>query len=539
MPFNTWSVPYLGMEHAAPYLAAQQQLATTLGQQLSNQQTGIQNQYLPQSLQSSILQQQLANQKQQTLMPYVEPGAQAELQNALNVNKYYGPSAQAQIAAQNAAAKGTLANAALVNYQLQHPELLAGGQAAQFGAMTDLMKRNPGIFGAVGGSANAPTAAPGINQSAAQQQPNSILSSILNRVSGPQTQQVPFAANQSSPIMNAPGMASPNAMPSQGGIQIPSAIQPSNPLQQTTAPSMGNQVLRSMLAQMQAPEIKNELDKQRLQGAAFTQADTASKAYMTAQGTSFGMDPSMVNKQLLSGKTLADMAEEKGFGRNPANWPNPDFAPTTATRTRNQQRQTAFAELEPISNFMNESLGEYAGTIHNYSPAQVWDMANTKFGNVQKGTPEYDKLKNFITASMLSREYNAVRNNSMGLTHIGQGAMNDMAETAMNDFKIFRPLMNKDLYVDSQNLLNQKIKLMSTAANLSTNVPLGVAGEVTNNPYINQVNQQQSTQPGASVQPPSLGQMIKVQDKNGKIVAQGTEEQVASFLKDHPDHRRA
>ena len=115
MPFNTWSVPVLGMEHAFPYFAAQQNLGNILGQQLQNQQTGIQNQYLPQSLQASILQQQLANQKQQTLMPFVEPTAQAELLKQQLENKYYGPNIQSEMGARAAAAKEALARAALTS----------------------------------------------------------------------------------------------------------------------------------------------------------------------------------------------------------------------------------------------------------------------------------------------------------------------------------------------------------------------------------------------------------------------------------------
>jgi hypothetical protein len=119
---------------------------------------------------AELLHQQLLNQQLQQTVPYAGQQAQADLLKQQLMNKYYPQATQSEINLRQAQGGLYGTEAAKNNYMLQHPGLLAGGQAAQLTALKDIL---PGLFGSqaagtgTGQTMNVPNQDPSVAAGAA------------------------------------------------------------------------------------------------------------------------------------------------------------------------------------------------------------------------------------------------------------------------------------------------------------------------------------------------------------------------------------
>lgn len=122
----------------------------------------IQGQQIPQNY-ANLQQSQLANQKSQTLMPFVQPQAEAELTKAQQYNQYYPQDIQSQVNSRNSATD-------LSKLKVKYPGLGESGIVGEL-AFANLLKDTPDIMQRFSS----------MNPQNQQQQPNSLQSQGQNQ----------------------------------------------------------------------------------------------------------------------------------------------------------------------------------------------------------------------------------------------------------------------------------------------------------------------------------------------------------------------
>ena len=136
--FSRPDFPMLTAEQANPWHTGinwsnqllQQALANKQNQALA-QQAAINAKYAEPTAQQALQKAQLLNQIAGVQAKYAEPSAQEELRKAQLYNQFYGPNIQSEMAARGAQANLARQHAAQAAYQLSHPGLMYGGDAAQ------------------------------------------------------------------------------------------------------------------------------------------------------------------------------------------------------------------------------------------------------------------------------------------------------------------------------------------------------------------------------------------------------------------------
>lgn len=449
--------PIIAGEDADP-MGAGLEAGNRFSKQLQDLYAGsVKNRYLPDVLKQNLIASQLNNRINQVKANYAEPTAQQELMKQQLANQWFSPEKQSEVNYRNALTSAVPseigqreAETKKTNYLTDNPAFMATTPLSQLLALQNALKNNPGLLS--GGGNNQPSSqAPAAGSNV--QLPNGSVAPVLP---GPR-------AN----ITDAQVSASP---PTTGA----------------------NNIYNSLLNQITGSGARAAEANQRVTGAPYLFAPPDSRRTMVGQAAAFGISPddatdAFVNK----GKRLADLAEEKGFGRDPSKWPEPSYNPTIATLSRNQQRQAAVAELNAVEPFINSSLGQYSQTIHGFSPKQVLDSFESLHGNTPNVNQKKEKLSDFLAASIVVPEYNAIRGRAMGLQNMGVEALRSIGGASMNDFKKFQSLVPPDVYMQAQTKANNLIKKMSSAANKAVKVKYGQEST----PQENQFQSQNSESP--------------------------------------------
>jgi hypothetical protein len=462
MPISPMYVQPLSFQQANPGLMGAQMgsdlVSSAFQNQIRNlqaQQMAMQNQVLPQTLQEQLQRLQLGNQAQGITNQYLPQTLQSE--NTLR-------GAQA----------GLMGTESQKNqFQINNPWTMMNGIPGQIGGLGYLVQHNPNMFNATPNAAGAqvtsgasstgqilppsPATQGGL---AALNSPNATLPQpnvpvMMQGVSG--GGEGDPAIQSPAPGGLAPGVAQPQTQPQAGQL--------------FGGNGFANQLVNSMMAQMQLPAARAAYYNQKVTGASYLDAPPDTKRYLIAQATAFGINPDQAARDFIAGKSLGQMAQDKGFGSEQGQWPTPDFMPTVATLSRNQMRQTAVSELTSVEPFINGALGQYSQTIGSYSPSQVIDSFNSLNNNTPEGQAKKDKLSDFLAATVVVPEYNAIRARAMGVQNIGVEAMQNIGKASMNNFNKFQSLVPSDVYMAAQTKANNLIRQMNSAATKASLVP--------------------------------------------------------------------
>lgn len=137
-----------------------------------------------------------------------------------------------------------------------------------------------------------------------------------------------------------------------------------------------------------------------------------------AQAEAFGVSNNAASKAFLEGKTIEDMAKEKGYDPNrPDTWPLPSYPPPPAVRTQQYKANIARAARNAIEPVLTDALAPYQGKIFGYSPKQI--LQATQNSNA-------DEQGKALAAAYMSTEMQALTGRAAGLQTIGLGMIRDM-----------------------------------------------------------------------------------------------------------------
>jgi hypothetical protein len=420
MPIQPMYFQPLSFQQANPLGAGMQQGSEIASNMFSNQlkrlqaqQMGIQNQVLPQSL-------------------------QAQLQQLQTNNQYLPQTLQSDIGLKNAQAGLMGTEAGKNQFYLNNPALMLPGMAGQVAGAYML----PGMM---------PQTSPppvNINQQTAPQ-----ASGIPADIARPQ--QVPSQMPANLPISNGNYPTLPGGLTPQQGNNIANQL---NAATGTPAPqSTGNPLVDQMMRMMFLPQQKDMAQMQYYasRASAYNNLTPDQKNQVLAQANAFGYDQTQAGQLLQSGKTLTDLATDKGFDANQGAWPDPIYAPTSAGRSLINRRQSSLAELNTLGPQLTQALAPYSQRIANYSPSQIADA-------ISGDNP--DQQARFLAAKALMPEYSALRLKVMQ-GQVGIEAIKEVQNASMGNIKSFQSLVTPEVYTKANQYMDQWLNQATGAAN--------------------------------------------------------------------------
>ena len=177
-------------------------------------------------------------------------------------------------------------------------------------------------------------------------------------------------------------------------------------------------------------------------GTGFDRLPVDEKKRAIGLTTAMGLDPVEGAKLLRSGKTLADIAKEKGQNLE-------DLIPVYPLGTENVkqlQRRTGYvAELKNLEQKVAEPLSRYPSKIRNYSLEQIAD-------SLDNTNP--DEMGKVLAARALSPEIAALRLKVAG-GNIGIEAINALTDKSLQDMNIIEGLVDTPTYLATQKYITE------------------------------------------------------------------------------------
>lgn len=226
---------------------------------------------------------------------------------------------------------------------------------------------------------------------------------------------------------------------------------------------------RSMQAGLGGKESQNALQTKQAAGYDFNSLPVSTKEYVLAQAAGMGIYPDDARKMLTSGKSLSDIATEKGF--DPNELPEPIYPLTKAGQTQLKQRKAAIAELGKLGKTISSWAGPYSQQIAGYSPLQVKDALTGK---------NKDQQAKFLAARMLAPEQAAIRIKAMG-GNVGIEAIREMTEKSMMNGHALQALVKPDVFTKANELVEEAIQDAVDAANKAQTQTIGKANKTGGN----------------------------------------------------------
>lgn len=364
--------------------------------------------------QQELQKMRLANAISGVQAQYAPQMAQLGLQEAQIKNRYLEPEKLAQLAYKQAQQKE-------LEQKVKYPFIGATGVAGQEGMMlilNDYLKQNPeqanmfaGMFGGQGDQNQLPPDAAQI-------------------ATGPK---LPVSPNQQQKLQNV------NWTPSTGGQVHPLISAIANSIQQ----------------QNQSKQASADYNRVRTSGYNFQQLPVNQKEFMLAKLAGMGIDATKGVQMFNEGKTVEQIAEEKGF--DPNNLPDPIYPTTPTDRNRMRQRNAAIVELKEIDDVVTKGMGPYVGMkIGDWSPAQISDAILGKNSH---------QLAMFLAANALKVEASAVRMKAMG-GNVSEAAIENLTKSAYGSLEPFRGyIKDSKAWTEAQNIISNTISRAANKAN--------------------------------------------------------------------------
>lgn len=159
----------------------------------------------------------------------------------------------------------------------------------------------------------------------------------------------------------------------------------------------------------------------------------------------------------LNDDDLGDMLQAKGFQRDMSDLPSSPSVPTGATRTRLQRSNTATAEINYSSPFIDKGIAHYSGqpTIKG-TPLGFYKDAIMGLNK--------DAQSDFIAASTLGQEEAFLRAAQAGAP-LSQGLLNHTLNTSLMDKKASFPFVKPEVFLEAAEKIRKQFAGMNKAAN--------------------------------------------------------------------------
>lgn len=189
-------------------------------------------------------------------------------------------------------------------------------------------------------------------------------------------------------------------------------------------------------------EVNTQTKEKYANSLAYRSLPTDEKKRAVALLTGMGIDPTEGEKLLVEGKSLTEIAKEKGVNKDDV---IPVY-PLGGENIKQTQRRGAFVnELAVLDKHITESLGKYQNKIGGYSLQQMADA-------VRGEDPDFQGK--VLAARALGPELSSLRLKAAG-ANIGIEAIKELQNKSLGNLKILESTVDTKAYVAMQKYMNQ------------------------------------------------------------------------------------
>lgn len=183
---------------------------------------------------------------------------------------------------------------------------------------------------------------------------------------------------------------------------------------------------------------------------AFRALPAAEKQRTLSYAVGMGYDPSEASSHLSSGKTLEDLAADKGVTLSEV---QPNF-PLSGAEIKDTRKRNAFnEEMKTLDKRVTEGMAPYAKKVKGMSFEQIIDSLDEL---KEPGKEKQEKLGKFLAARALAPELAALRLNAMG-GRVGIEGIKHLNEVSAGTAKALEGLLDEPTYRAFQDYMTKYI----------------------------------------------------------------------------------
>lgn len=244
-------------------------------------------------------------------------------------------------------------------------------------------------------------------------------------------------------------------------------------LNRLTGPAMEAQSLQRLLDNPNVNQETKSLAQQLFKSRLNSQSANTQNALLRASYMGFNALPASDKANLLAlyrgaganelealgavsgGVSPYQQALQKGLTPEEALNIDKQFAPTQTTITNIQDTQGALAEEHILGEEIDKGLSKFSRTLFGYSPKQV-------IGQFKNNKASIEEQADFLKARALSNEQAGIRARLANSSNAHQ-ALKDLQAASLNDFKVFRGLIDPEVYSLAQKKIDKALEEMANA----------------------------------------------------------------------------
>lgn len=201
-----------------------------------------------------------------------------------------------------------------------------------------------------------------------------------------------------------------------------------------------------------AKEVNTDSKSRYASSLAYRNLPNDEKKRAVAITTGMGLDPMEGEKLLSEGKTLKQIAKEKGLELDRV---TPVY-PVGSENIKQTQRRGAFVnELDKLSNLTKDAQGKYQNKIKGYSFDQIADAISGE-------DPETQGM--ILASRAIQPELNALRLKVLG-GQVGIEALRELESKSLSNLNVIEGLVDTKAFMAMQKYLNQWIREASEEYN--------------------------------------------------------------------------
>lgn len=176
----------------------------------------------------------------------------------------------------------------------------------------------------------------------------------------------------------------------------------------------------------------------------------AEKQRNIAKGVGMGADATDVARQLSSGKTLEDIANDKGYTLSEV---KPSY-PLSGAEIKDIRKRNAFnQEMKTLDKRITEGMAPYSQKVRGLSFQQILDSLDEL---KEPGVEKQEKLAKFLAARALAPELAGLRLNAMG-GRVGIEGIRHLTDVSQGTASALQSLVDEPTYRAFQKYMNQYI----------------------------------------------------------------------------------
>jgi hypothetical protein len=200
--------------------------------------------------------------------------------------------------------------------------------------------------------------------------------------------------------------------------------------------------------------LRQQRTQQLINSHQWNSSPSTVKDAMVAYANGIGIRPDEAVAGFTAGKTLEEMAAERGMNPEDVSQSKVKYLATSGNVKIENERQKKVAELNVLEDRVTDAMAPYIKTFYGKSPEFIMDAFKGR---------NTDDLARYLAARALQPEMASLRINVMG-GNVGHGAIEDIVHAALGKSDIPQSLVTPEIYKKMNHYAKEWLNEASQAA---------------------------------------------------------------------------